>query len=329
MITSLFAILNLMVADVDLPIRVKAPIINATQKYVPEKTLMSFAGGERESVLLKPVAPPTKTGQLPVKPVEAARAILLDFDSAKVLYEKNADEPAAVASLTKLMTALVAIDLASSHDQILTVPAAINNLEADSSVADLEVGQKFTVDSLLKAMMVASGNDAALSLAIGLSGSEDKFVHEMNIKAGQMGLQDTLFANVTGLDDPQAHSTARDIAFLLMQAQKNELLGNLSRLSSATVYDLAGDVVYLRATDKLLTESDLEVVSAKTGFTDLAGQSFAVEARRAGHDLVAVVLDSPDRFKEAERLLNLGFDNYSWLDSGERFSNQKGVRYGG
>ncbi len=211
------------------------------------------------------------------------------------------------------------------------MPQAIENLDEDSSVAGLVPGEEFTVDDLLQALMVASANDAAVTLAYGLAGSEKKFVDAMNLYADDLGLINTTFANASGLDDSRAHSTARDIAFLLLSAQRNSLLNSYSQLDGGTIFNSAGEPHYLQATDKLLAKSDVNVVLAKTGFTDLAGASFAVMSEENGRKLVSVLLDSPDRFAETEELLSYGFREFTWPSfySGSLAGEEEESQFGG
>jgi D-alanyl-D-alanine carboxypeptidase (penicillin-binding protein 5/6) len=319
------SILYLLSNDVRLPAMLHEPLVRWTQDFRPEVDLEPLA--VQHVPLVTPVEPPSKlkSGSVALK---AKRGIILDADSAQVLYEKNSDEKAPLASITKLVTALVVLDQASLEDTF-TVPKEVKKLEVDSAVIGLLPGEKLTVRTLLEALVVHSANDAAVTLAVGTAGSETKFIDLMNEKAQELGLRDSHFANSHGLDATGNVSTARDVAFLVLAASKQPLLREFSQTNDTTITSESGTTYYLKATNQLLKSDEYGVVLAKTGSTDLAGSCFAVLASVDGHLMVSVVLDSPDRFGETETLLRYGSQAFDWPASRtpENLSTQD--QYGG
>ncbi|MFH0830673.1 MAG: serine hydrolase [Parcubacteria group bacterium] len=307
-------VLHLLASDVQLPMDWNERLSALTEQYVatPEIVL-------QEQPL--PVDVP-EVALLPVERESAARlaakakrAIVLDADSAKVLLAKNADEPASIASIAKLMVALVALDRMDSLDQTLKVPKSISKLEVPSTLVGFVPGDQVTVRELLKGLLVASGNDAAHTLAVGLAGDEAEFVDWMNQKAEELGLANTNFANATGLDAKGNQSTARDVAFLLLEAAKSPLLRQFSQMTQGSVTIENGGSYYVDATDDLLGHSDFDIEIAKTGTTDNAGAAFAVLAREGERRIAVVVLDSPERFPETERLVAETLASYRWPEA--------------
>ena len=329
-------ILNLLAQDVRLPLGLNEPLIQATEEFAakPELPIIAddstqFASGPRNAPAPLPLIDKKTLTAADDVAIEAERMILIDTDSAKVLLEKNSDEPAAMASIAKLMTVLVALREADELDQELTVPKEVGTLDPEGTAAGLQIGDTLTVRELLKAVLVGSANDAAITLADGLAGSEKNFVKKMNERAKELGLFDTTFANATGLDAKDNISTARDLAFLLLEAQKQPLVREFSALKQATLESEEGLAYYVSATNKLLADSDVSIVAAKTGHTDRAGSSVAVEAAEDGHRLIAVILASPDRFGEAEKLLHYGFSTFVWPTRGANFADDSNVDFGG
>lgn len=304
-------VINLLAQDVQLPGDWNERLVAVTERYVPEVEITR----EQEPLPVDvPVVAPlaTETAKASKLTAQAKRAIVVDADSAQVLLEKNSDEAASIASITKLMVALVAMERMESLDQVLTVPKSISKLEVPSTLVGFVPGDEVTVRELLKGLLVASGNDAAHTLAVGLAGSEKEFVAWMNDKAEELGLDSTTFANATGLDAKGAQSTARDVAFMLIESAKSSLLREFSQMSNGMVATEDGSEYYVDATDDLLGHSDFAIEMGKTGTTDFAGASFAVLANTGERRMAVVVLDSPERFPEAEQLVADALDAYQW-----------------
>jgi len=240
-------------------------------------------------------------------PVVSARAaVLLDTASGAVLYAKNPDERMAPASLTKMMTALVAVEQAPLAQQI----TATANVYTEPVVIGLDPGESMRLEDLLYGLLLTSGNDAAIAIAEGVGGSLPRFIGLMNAKAERLGLNNTRFLNPHGLDAPGHYSTALDLARLTAAMMREP---TLARIVGARDHTIAGPPLYMfRSSNPLLGRYD-GVDGGKTGFTDLAGRCLAVSATRAGHQVVAVMLDSDNIALDGQRLLDHAFGNYEWL----------------
>lgn len=241
-------------------------------------------------------------------------AIIIDNDSGKVLYQKSADDRLRIASITKLMTALVALDnLQGNLDRVITVPAVGAN-EGGSSM-DLKSGEKLTAHDLLRGLLIASANDAAVTFANTTSASPDLFIQQMNTKAATLGLRDTHFVNPTGFDAPNHYSSAEDIAKLAQYALKDPVISAIVSTPKLTVASLNSSQKHnLINTNQLVGQYD-NIIGVKTGTTGEAGPSLVVAAKgSANQKVIVVLLDSPDRFGEGKRALDWAFSNYSWIE---------------
>lgn len=238
--------------------------------------------------------------------VEASAAALVDRASNASLFARNANTPLPMASTTKLMTVLEALE-SLSPDQVITAPGAA--LVGGASMG-LDPGERVSVLTLLYGTLLPSGNDAATALALAAEGSEAGFVARMNQQAAEWGLNQTHFANPTGFDAPDHVSSALDLAALGRRALANPLVAGIVSQPSASIggYDLQN-------TNELLGVYD-GAYGVKTGTTDAAGQVLIAAARRPSGDALAVVLNSPDRFGEAGRLLDFYFGHWLWRDAG-------------
>ena len=243
------------------------------------------------------IAPPT--GDVP--PVTAAAYVVVDGDTGEPLASLNADQPRPVASLTKLMTARLVLD-AGRLDHTATVPPL--QITGGESQAGLEPGDHVSRDELLQAMLVASANDAARTLAVDVAGDERRFVDMMNDEAAAAGLDATRYANPAGLDDPAQHSSAADVARLARDLMQDPTFRRIVAAESTTLNG-----------SELPTTNDLlgaypGANGIKTGTTDEAGWCLAASATRDGQSIVAVVLGAPTeqaRDDAARTLLDYGF----------------------
>jgi D-alanyl-D-alanine carboxypeptidase (penicillin-binding protein 5/6) len=237
--------------------------------------------------------------------VQAQAYVVQSSVDGHTLAARAADTPRAMASITKLMTALVALEHLSLDD-VVTVPAVAARV-GESSL-DLHQGQRMTVRDLLIGTLVPSANDAATTLAVAAAGSEARFVALMNRKARELGLTGTHYRNPHGLDQPGHESTPRDIAVLLRDALRVPVIRRYAGMSRATLSD--GRVV--ESTDNLIGHVR-GLVGGKTGHTSDAGWSQAAFARAGGVGITAVVLGSPSeeqRDADLAALLRFGFDSY-------------------
>lgn len=242
-------------------------------------------------------------------------AILVDLGTGTVLYEKNADEQRAIASITKVMTLLLAFQALEAGRVQLTdvVPVSEHAYGMGGSQIWLEPGEQLTLEEMLKAICISSANDAAVAVAEYIGGSEDAFVQQMNAEAARLGMTGTHFENACGLDETGHLSTARDVAVM----SREMLLHHTEIADYCTIWTdtLRGGETQLVNTNKLL-RSYQGITGLKTGTTGGAGVCISASAERDGLGLVAVILGAPsskDRFDAARTLLDYGFANYQSL----------------
>lgn len=243
--------------------------------------------------------------------VTAPSAVLIEPETMKVLYEKNAHEQRACASVTKVMTLVLVMEAIDSGklswDQMITASAHAASM--GGSDIWLEEGEQMSVRDMVKATVVASANDAAVALAEAVSGTEDEFVRQMNEKAKTLGMENTVFKNCNGLDEEGHLTTAYDVALMSCELIKHE---EIFEFTSIWMDELRGGKTQIVNTNKLL-KSYSGITGLKTGTTSQAGSCISATAERDGLSLVAVVLGSEtgtDRFKAAATLLDYGFANY-------------------
>ena len=239
----------------------------------------------------------------------AQAAIIYDVGSGTTLYAKNANQALPIASLTKLMTALVIMQN-HSPDEIVTIPQDLPPLGLADQKIGVVPGQKFKLSELMKALLIYSANDVANSLAIWDSGSIDKFSTKMNAEAQQWGMSKSNFVNPTGLDETNHTSSAQDLLIVSRVLLQNKPFAKIVNTSSATIYDEAGKPFVITTTNKDLSLS--YVYGIKTGLTDLAGECLILLAQKSGHEIITVVLNSPNRFQDSKNMVNYTFDNYIW-----------------
>ena len=233
--------------------------------------------------------------------VSARSAALISAADGKILFEKNAGERLPMASTTKIMTAVVALENAPLDD-VVTVPREAVGIEGSS--AYLAEGERFLLSDLLYAVMLSSANDAAVAVARHVGGTVENFVSMMNEKAASLGLFDTSFANPNGLDADGHYTTALDLARLTAYALKNEIF----RTIVSTQKYICGSRVFINH-NKLLKTYD-GAIGVKTGFTKKSGRCLVSAAERGGTTLVAVTLHDPDDWKDHAAMLDFGFAHY-------------------
>ena len=231
----------------------------------------------------------------------AAAAILVDADSGRVLYEQNADARMLIASTTKIMTALVAIQEGDLSD-VVTVKREATLTEGSSMY--LKEGEQLTLETLLYGLMLCSGNDAAVAIADHVGGSQKGFVKLMNETAKELGMESSSFANPNGLDAEDHYSTARDMAKLACAAVRNETLLRIVSTQSVTIGGRT-----MTNHNKLLRYVD-GCLGLKTGYTRAAGRTLVSCAERNGQRLVAVTLQDGNDWADHEALYDYGFSTY-------------------
>lgn len=234
--------------------------------------------------------------------ISAASAVVVDGDTGRVLYEKDGRTRRLIASTTKLMTALVALESGHDLDEVVTVAAEWAGVEGSSIY--LRPGEEVTLEVLLYGLLLRSGNDAALAIAGHCGGTVENFVRQMNGKARELGMLDTSFSNPNGLDAEGHYSSACDMALLARACLENEVLAKIAASKSVTL----GTRTFTNH-NKLLWRYE-GCVGLKTGFTKKAGRTLVSAARRDGVTLICVTLNAPSDWVDHTALFNWGFANY-------------------
>lgn len=231
----------------------------------------------------------------------AKSAILMDADTGRILYAKNSDSQSLIASTTKIMTAIVVLEHCDP-DEMFEIPPEATNIEGSSMY--LQAGEQLTIRDLLYGMMLQSGNDAAVALALACSDSVAEFVDLMNLKAQQLGLHRTHFENPNGLDGESHYSTAADLARLTCCALKN---ADFAEIVSTKNIQIGGRS--LTNHNKLLWSVD-GAIGVKTGYTKAAGRILVSAAERNGRRLIAVTIDDGNDWEDHKALYDYGFAQY-------------------
>ncbi len=239
--------------------------------------------------------------------ITAKAAVIMDSDSKVVIFSKNPNLLFSMASTTKIMTALIALDY-YKMDDILTIRT--DNVSGVN--VGFKRGQKLFFKDILYAMLLPSGNDAALSLAQNFPNGEHAFVEKMNEKAGELHLYNTNFADPAGLDDTWDYTTALDLAKLASYALQNKKFSEIVATKEILVSDVTGENNYkVYNLNKLLGTSG--VTGIKTGYTDEAGQVLVTSKVENNRATIIVVMDSQDRFEDTKKLLSLMSNNINYL----------------
>ena len=240
--------------------------------------------------------------------------VLVDYNTGKVLLENKKDEKLQVASMVKLMTALLTMEKIENNEWNLDTKLMTSEYAAsmEGSQAFLDAGQEYTVDELLKSIIVASANDSCVVIAENFAGSEKNFTDLMNKKAKDLGMMNTYYENSTGLPSPNEYSTSYDISIILREVCKHDLYHKYATIWMDTLTHKSGRKTELVNTNRLIRYYD-GCDCGKTGFTDEAGYCLSASALKNGLRLVSVVTgckSSKSRFEESSKLLNYGFANY-------------------
>ena len=233
--------------------------------------------------------------------ISAQRAILVDAVSGRVIYEKDADTRSLIASTTKMMTALIVCEQCNVLDR-MRIPKEAVGIEGSSMY--LQEGEVLTLQELLYGLMLSSGNDAAVALAIYCGGTVEGFAELMNDKARVLGMAGSHFENPNGLDSPGHYSTARDLAILAAYAMKNPIFYKTVSAKNVTVGQR-----YLRNHNKLLWQVE-GADGVKTGYTKAAGRILVSSATRNGRRLICVTVNDPNDWQDHAALLEKGFSAY-------------------
>lgn len=241
----------------------------------------------------------------------AEGAILVDADTGQVLYEKQADEPFYPASITKILTAIVAIENGRLDDVVTVSEEAVR---ADGTRVYLVAGEQKTLQELLYAMMVNSGNDAAVAIAEHIAGSVEAFASMMNQKAADLGATNSHFVNPSGLHDEHHYTTARDMAIIARYAMRNPIFRDI--VGTKTM-PWNGDEWQSQLVNhnRLLWQYD-GATGVKNGYTSKAKQTFVATAKRGETELLAVCLKAPSQaamYNDLKALLNYGFEAFETI----------------
>ncbi|MGL4819808.1 MAG: D-alanyl-D-alanine carboxypeptidase family protein [Bacilli bacterium] len=241
--------------------------------------------------------------------VSAETAVLMEQSSGRVLYSKNMHKPRKIASITKIMTAILAIESGRMDEIVKITPTAVRT---EGSSIYLRSGQEIKLESLVYGLMLRSGNDAANAIAEFVGGSQEGFVYMMNEKAAEIGMEHTQFANPSGLDAGDKHySSAYDMALLTRYAMHNPMY---RKISSTKTYPIPADDgrmgnIWVNK-NKMLTQFYKYSTGGKTGFTRAAGRTLVSTAAKNDMELIVVTLNGPDDWRDHMSLFEQGFKTY-------------------
>lgn len=257
----------------------------------------------------------------------AHSAVIIDTDSQETLFADNADEHRQIASLTKLMTALITVESIKNLDEVVTVDEEAVYAEGTRvgcprsgyCVGErLKVGERITVRDLLKAALMNSANDAAIALGKHIGTTQSGFATIMNRRAGELGMTETHFCTPSGLEpdghEHECYSSARDVAKMTIRALKYDILWQIMRLEEAKISSVDGKYEHdLFNTDELLGQMP-NLIGTKTGFTPLAGRTLLAVAHHpeSNHRVVAVVLDDQYRWQSIRSMFDWSFQSFDW-----------------
>ncbi len=245
---------------------------------------------------------------------------VLETSSGRVLYSKNKDKKLPMASTTKIMTAITAIENCDDLDEKFEISSKAVGIEGTSLY--LRKGDVFSTRDLLYALMLISGNDASVAIAEHVGGSTSEFVTMMNDLAKKIGAKNTHFANTHGLDADGHYTTAYDLALITAYALKNETFKEIVSTKNIKITNGEGENRYLKNKNKLLFRLD-GCIGVKTGFTNDAGRCLVSAIERDGVRFVCVVLNCGPMFEESETLLNTCANNYKLYDLTEFYDYKK------
>lgn len=252
-----------------------------------------------------PVSIPSQIGVAPpaielrvASRLSASGVIIIDAQSGQRVYGRQFDVPRPMASLTKLMTAMIIVE----HHKLSEVVRIPQGIDSSHSTVHLPAGEQFTVGDVLSAMLVPSANDAAVALAVHHSGSVEAFVKEMNARASSLGLTQTSFENPAGLDASLQHSSPQDIAWLTMAALRHPAIQKRLGMRGVRIASLQGTEISLTHTHALLHSAG-PVKAGKTGTTSGANECLMSVVQEDGHRYIIVLLDSLQRYRDMSTIL--------------------------
>lgn len=297
---------------------------------VEENSLMEIRGGAERTEdsnedEKKPSNPERKENQKPILG-SGETGVLADAASGRILFESGGDERMYPASTTKIMTAILAIEAVergelSMDTQVTITSDVLAGNDPDGSNIALKEGEIISLENLLKGLMIPSGNDAACAIAIGVSGSIDAFVDKMNVRAAELGAEDTHFENPHGLHDDNHYTTAADMAKIACAAMKLDKFRNIVDIAHVKIppTNMTETERYYINTNGLLSTMRYTnfyfkgTIGVKTGYTDKAGNCLVSAAERNGVELIGVIFggkETSDSHNDSREMLEWGFENY-------------------
>lgn len=243
-----------------------------------------------------------------IEGTQSKAAILMDQQTKRILYEQKSDEQLPIASTTKVITAILAIEMGSLYEETIISEKSASTEEAS---IDLVAGEKIILQNLLLGTLIKSGNDAAVAVAELIGGTEKQFIDIMNKKAKILGAYNSHFVNPNGLPADHHFSSAHDLAIISSYAMKNPIFRDMVQIKTAHIPNTHSGVNrYIKNTNKLLWDYPF-ATGIKTGTTDAAGPCLIASAEKGNTKLIVVVLNSEHRFEDSKRLLEWGFEHYN------------------
>ena len=259
--------------------------------------------------LLFPLLSQKATGETIGSPpsVSAKAAILMEAESGAVIYSQSADFPLPMASTTKIMTALVALELCAPETVIAVSSEAVG---VEGSSVYLTEKEELTLEALLYALLLESANDAAIAIAVGVCGSTEAFAKEMNRKGAELGLKQTHFENPHGLDADEHFTTAYELALITRAALANDLFAKIVATRKTTIDGAEENTERLLINHNKMLRFYEGCIGVKTGFTKTSGRCLVSAATKNGVTLIAVTLNAPDDWNDHRSMLDYGFSKY-------------------
>lgn len=285
---------------------VKKPIKKKPAKTKPATKKATAAATKPATAINPDVASGFDTNSLakitnPFPKVATAYGVLTD---QQWLWGQKVETPIPQASLTKMMTALLAVE----HGQLEKFAVvSVNAAKAKPMKAKIRAGDRIKQRDLLTATLVASANDTCLALAEAIAGSETRFVVKMNVRAKELGLRQTHFENACGFDERGHQSTVRDLVVLTHYVMQKKVIADVVKLQTFLLPRVGKKAIKLKSTNALLRKEGNGVIGVKTGFTNRAGRCLVAMARRNGHEVTLVLLNARNRWWNADALINKAF----------------------
>lgn len=301
----IFAVFSLVLPNLKMPSILSDLLVSQAEKQIDlahTTTREKITTNYQKIAMVKNDAPQLDIG--------ARSAIVIDPVNQKVLFEKDSDRPLAMASLAKLMSALVIIQRHKLDETVTIKALPSDNIEGSQKVGLVE-GETFALSEALRILLIYSANDMANALSVWDSDTTDKFVQRMNEEAKYWQLTKTHYQNPTGLDDDNQKTTVADLAKLSRVLLTSPTISDIVKTNTYQAISKEGKTYDLTSTNQLLfTRND--IYGVKTGFDTQAGQCLITLAKRGEAQVLTVVLDSPDRFQESQNMIEWAFNNHIW-----------------